>query len=122
MNLFGLFAKKTPSVPTPPYREWVAYITNSSHLQAPTAVVVKNELGVELAFMRNGTGEYLITGLGAFPDYKKVIPHFNPQQGSPIVSNIFWNDANSLGVLIWTTDGILTDNLFVGNLVIRVYN
>jgi len=122
MNIFGLFAKKTPSFPTPPYREWIAYITNSGYLQAPNAAVVKNELGVELTFMRNSTGEYYLSGLGAFPDYKKVIPHFNPQQGTPIVSNIFWNDANSLGVYIWNLEGNLTDNLFVGNLVIRVYN
>lgn len=122
MSLFSFFTKsKSQTIPTPKYVEYVAYITNSSNVEPPKANIFKNELGIELSFSRIAVGEYLITGTNAFTDYKKVVPIFNPQQGSPIVSNIFWNDVNSLGVYIWSIDGVLSDNFFVGNLVIRVY-
>lgn len=102
------------------YKEYVAYVTQST--SAPTAVVAKNELGVTVTFSKNSTGDFTITATGAFPTYQKVVPMFNPQHGSPIFWNVFWNDANSLGVNTWNSSGTLSDSIFVGNLVIRVYN
>jgi hypothetical protein len=102
------------------YKEYVAYITQSA--SAPTALVAKNELGVTVTFSKNSTGDFTITATGAFPTYQKVVPQFNPQSGSPIFWNVYWNDANSLGVNTWNSSGTLADSILVGNLVIRVYN
>jgi len=103
------------------YKEYVAYITQNS-TSAPTAIVAKNDLGVTVTYGRTNAGEYTITATGSFPTYQKVVPMFNPQQGTPMFWNVFWNNANSLGVNIWGYAGGLSDDFFVGNLVIRVYN
>lgn len=121
MSLLNYFSRKLRTAPSTSYIEYVAYVINSGYLVAPKADVMKNELGVEVVFKRTGVGEYLIEAPGVFNEYKKVVPIFNSQKGSPIVSNVFWNDKDSLGVYIWNLGGQLVDNFFVGNLVIRVY-
>jgi hypothetical protein len=121
MKLFNLFAKTPSATYTPNYKEYVAYIFQSG-VNSPIPSVYLNDLGAELTFSRNGVGEYMITSTGLFSNYKRIIPIFNPQQGSPIMTNIFWNDVNSLGVYTWDKDGIQIDNVFIGNLIIRIYN
>jgi len=121
MKLFNLFAKTPSATYTPNYKEYVAYIFQNG-VNSPVPNVYINDLGAELIFSRNGVGEYMITSTGLFLNYKRIVPIFNPQQGSPIFCNVYWNDVNSLGVMTWDKDGNPTDNIFIGNLIIRVYN
>jgi len=102
------------------YTEYVAYIvTNSTN--TPVATVAKNDTGFSFSYARTGVGDITITATGAFPDYEKVIPYFNSQTNQGFTT-IYWNNANSLGVVTSDTSAVLTDGQFTGNLVIRIYN
>ena len=100
------------------YTEYVAYTIVTGGGVATT--VVKNDLGFTPTISKTSTGEYTITAIGGFPDFEKIVPSFNPQQGSPTFWNIFWNDADTLIVNTWDASGTLAD-LFIGNLTIKIY-
>jgi hypothetical protein len=102
------------------YTEYVSYVIQSAALD-PTTSVAKNDTGFTFTFDRTNAGEYLITATGAFPVYQKVIPSFNCQAGSAMFHNIYWNNANSLVVNTWDDTGTLVDNLFIGNLTVKIY-
>lgn len=101
------------------YREYVGYVIIGGG--GPVVTVAKNDLGFTPIFTKQNPGEYTISATGGFPDFEKVFPTFNPQQGSPTFWNVFWNDANSLGVNTWNVSGTLSD-LFVGNISIKIYD
>ena len=103
------------------YTEYISYVIQAG-TSSPSIVVGKNDTGFTFVIDRTNTGEYLITATGAFPDYEKVVPAFNCQAGSPMFHNVYYNDADSLIVNIWRSDGALDDTLFTGNLTVRIYN
>lgn len=107
------------------FKQYVAYTTQTG-TNAPLATLVKNELSSPVTFQRTGTGSYTITATGAFTPYQKVVPYFNVQS-AVIVPNtphilIYWNDVNSLGVETYDDTNVLEDGIFVGNLVITLYD
>ena len=102
------------------YTEYVAYIVQNS-TNDPVATVAKNDTGFTFSFSRFSVGEYFITATGAFPDFEKVVPYFNSQTNWGF-STIYWNNVNQLGVATGDTSAILTDQQFIGNLVIKIYN
>lgn len=107
------------------FKQYVAYVLQNG-TSAPTATLVKNELSSPVTFQRTGTGSYTITATGAFTPYQNVVPYFNVQS-AVIVPNtphilIYWNDVNSLGVETYDDMNVLEDDIFVGNLVITLYD
>lgn len=102
------------------YTEYVAYITQTGSLP-PTAVVVKNNTGFNFTFAYSSQGFYQINATGAFADKNKVVPSFN-QQANQGFTSILWNNANRLDVATTDTSGVLQNDYFIGNLVIKIYN
>lgn len=107
------------------FKQYVAYTTQNGS-SAPISTVVKNELPAPVTFQRTGTGTYTITSTGSFTPFQNVVPYFNVQS-AVIVPNtphilIYFNDVNSLGVETYDDTNVLEDGIFVGNLVITLYD
>ena len=118
---------------TEPYLEYVAML-NQSGTNAPVATILKNTLGVVPVWTRTGTGEYLLTSVGAFTANKTEVivptawssaqPAQSPQYlsaGSDNTDSIYLNSADwsLFNNLFEAKDNLLFDGYSV--LTIRVW-
>lgn len=104
-----------------PYTSYVA-VLNQAGTAAPTATVLKNNLGGTIVLARSGIGVYTLTLTGAFPTATKVVIFLTVASGSTAVgARGVRTDANVVTISTFSSAEAAAD--LVGNLFteIRVY-
>lgn len=87
---------------------------------APTATVLKNDLGGTVVWARTGIGAYTATLASAFPDPAKVTLAVGTISGG--YATLIDSDASTLTLRTWNTSNVETDALLSNTTVsIRVY-
>ena len=106
-----------------PYKSWVGILTQQA-TDAPTAIVLQNELGGTIVFTRVSTGSYRATLSSAFTaDKTVVLPGTQLIFNGATFDNAFFNINSTSQIVIATQrDHVSTDGLMTSLAVeIRVY-
>lgn len=108
--------------PAANYKKYTAIISQTS-TNAPSAIVLENELGGAIVWTRNSTGTYTGTLTGAFTVDKTW---FSVSMPSPTTSGVlmFFARLNNNSIALATRDfaGTLVDGFGATSIEIRVYN
>lgn len=90
-----------------PYKVYIAKLTQTS-TDSPIPTVLINTLGGELVWTRDGSGVYLGTLVGGFPDETKVYfgLGFNP---SSSVDGFIWSSDDVVEITTGGADDFLSD-------------
>ena len=110
-------------VPLVEFREYVALLSQSG-VSAPAATVVKNSLGGDLVWSRDGSGYYSAYLASAFPAGKVIC--FSSMgwlefEGFERYATLLRNSDNAIALKIWDRDVQSCDGFLDLSIQVRVY-
>jgi hypothetical protein len=102
-----------------PIKVYKAYVSQTG-ITEPNDTVLINTLSGTPIYTRTSDGDYLLTLIGEFPTFSKVLIRYNHENFAGL-GIVFWNNADSIGIASETLAGVATDSIISGWLEIEIY-
>lgn len=96
--MWGIFKSSGTIAQNVGYRSYVALLTQTA-TDAPTAVVLYNDLGGDITYSYGGNGTYSVVSSGLFTDNKTFFLLDNENFNINALCTCGWADANTLTIM-----------------------